>query len=52
MQERTPKHDLPSFTRYLKRVFQFRRLLGKLRDARQDPDISPHIVLLADAGLP
>jgi hypothetical protein len=44
---RCPGHDLPSFARYLNKVFQFRDQAQQLRDARQDPDISPQSVFLA-----
>ena len=43
----TPSHELPSFTRYINRVFHFRRRLADLRDGRQEPDISPRSVFLA-----
>jgi len=42
-----PHHRLPSFTRYVHQVFDFRRSLATLRDARQDPDLSPRCVFLA-----
>lgn len=44
---RCPGHDLPSFTRYLNKVFRFRDQAQQLRDARQDPEISPQSVFLA-----
>jgi len=47
MQDNIPSHELPSFTRYVNRVFHFRRRLADLRDGRQDPDISPRSVFLA-----
>ena len=45
-QDRTT-HDLPSFARYLHKVFDFRTASAALFDARQDPDISPQAVFLA-----
>jgi len=42
-----PQHSLPSFTRYLNKVFQFRDQARQLHDARQDPEISPLAVFLA-----
>jgi hypothetical protein len=42
-----PQHTLPSFARYLNKVFHFRDAAAKLRDARRDPDISPSAVFLA-----
>jgi len=42
-----PQHSLPSFTRYLNKVFQFRDQARQLHDARQDPEISPLSVFLA-----
>jgi len=44
---RQPDHSLPSFARYLNKVFQFRDQAGQLRDSRQDPEISPQSVFLA-----
>ena len=43
----SPAHEIPSFARYLNRVFGFRAAAGQLTDARQDPDISPQSVFLA-----
>jgi len=40
-------HDIPSFARYLHKVFDFRTASAALSDARQDPDISPQAVFLA-----
>jgi hypothetical protein len=42
-----PHHRLPSFTPYVHQVFDFRRYLATLRDARPDPDLSPRSVFLA-----
>jgi hypothetical protein len=42
-----PSHTLPSFTGYLNKVFHFRDAIQQLRDARQDPEISPQSVFLA-----
>ncbi len=46
MKER-PTHTLPSFTRYLHKVFAFGQALDQLRDARHHPEISPQTVFLA-----
>jgi hypothetical protein len=43
----TPTHTLPCFTGYLNKVFRFRDAIQPLRDARQDPEISPQSVFLA-----
>jgi hypothetical protein len=43
----TATHTLPSFTRYLNKVFHFGKAIQPLSDARQDPDISPQSVFLA-----
>lgn len=40
-------HELPSFARYLNKVFQFRSAVARLTDARRDPGISPASVFLA-----
>jgi hypothetical protein len=40
-------HTLPSFTTYINKVFAFRQAIGRLRDARHDPHISPQTVFLA-----
>jgi DDE family transposase len=40
-------HDIPSFARYLHKVFDFRTASAGLSDARQDPEISPQAVFLA-----
>jgi len=42
-----PSHDLPSFTRYLNKVFDFRQAAAQLADSRTDPDISPSAVFLS-----
>lgn len=45
-QERTV-HELPSFARYLNKVFDFRTTAARLTDSRLDPDIPPAAVFLA-----
>ncbi len=40
-------HEIPSFARYLNKVFGFRAAAARLTDSRQDPDISPQAVFLA-----
>lgn len=42
-----PAHELPSFARYLNKVFDFRTAAATLTDARLDPEISPSAVFLA-----
>ena len=42
-----PAHDIPSFARYLHKVFDFRAAAAGLQDARQTPDISPQAVFYA-----
>jgi hypothetical protein len=42
-----PVHELPSFARYLNKVFDFRSAAAALSDSRLDPDISPSAVFLA-----
>ena len=42
-----PAHELPSFARYLNKVFDFRTAAAALTDSRLDPDISPSSVFLA-----
>ena len=42
-----PTHTLPSFTGYLNKVFDFRRAIRSLADARHEPEISPQSVFLA-----
>ena len=42
-----PVHQLPSFARYLNKVFDFRSAVSDLTDSRRDPEISPAAVFLA-----
>jgi hypothetical protein len=42
-----PVHALPSFARYLNKVFDFRTAIATLTDSRLDPEISPSAVFLA-----
>jgi Transposase DDE domain len=42
-----PQHTLPSFARYLNKVFNFRAAAAGLKDSRRDPEISPSAVFLA-----
>lgn len=42
-----PVHELPSFTRYLNKVFGFRTATAGLADARLNPEIPPSAVFLA-----
>jgi len=42
-----PTHEIPSFARYLNKVFDFRTATAGLQDSRQNPDISPQSVFLA-----
>jgi hypothetical protein len=42
-----PSHELPSFARYLNKVFDFRAAAASLTDSRLDPDIPPSAVFLA-----
>ena len=42
-----PVHELPSFARYLNKVFDFRTLAASLADSRCGPEISPSAVFLA-----
>ena len=42
-----PSHELPSFARYLNKVFDFRAALAGLTDSRVEPDISSSAVFLA-----
>jgi hypothetical protein len=46
-QQDSPAHQLPSFGRYLNKVFDFRSAAAGLTDSRHDPDISPATVFLA-----
>jgi len=43
----TPTHEIPSFARYLNKVFDFRTLTAGLQDSRQAPEISPQSVFWA-----
>ncbi len=43
----SPTHEIPSFARYLRKVFDFRTAAAGLKDSRQAPDISPQSVFLA-----
>lgn len=45
-QER-PSHQLPSFARYLNKVFDFRTSVATVADARNAPEIPPSAVFLA-----
>jgi hypothetical protein len=42
-----PAHELPSFIRYLNKVFDFRAAVATLADARVEPEIPPSAVFLA-----
>jgi Transposase DDE domain len=42
-----PTHELPSFARYLNKVFDFRTTVAALTDSRLAPEISPAAVFLA-----
>lgn len=42
-----PTHELPSFARYLNKVFAFRAAAAALTDSRHDPEISASAVFLA-----
>lgn len=42
-----PQHDLPSFARYLNKVFDFRGLSDALQDARHAPELSAAAVFRA-----
>jgi hypothetical protein len=43
----TPVHELPSFARYLNKVFDFRAAAAALTDSRRQPEIPPSAVFLA-----
>jgi hypothetical protein len=43
----TPTHELPSFARYLHKVFDFRATAAALTDSRCEPEIPPASVFLA-----
>lgn len=47
MRRQDSRHELPSFARYLNKVFDFRTLTAKLRDCRRAPEIPPSAVFLA-----
>jgi hypothetical protein len=40
-------HEIPSFARYLNKVFDFRAATAGLQDSRETPDISPQSVFWA-----
>jgi hypothetical protein len=42
-----PAHELPSFARYLNKVFEFRAAVASMADARAEPEIPPSAVFLA-----
>ena len=42
-----PVHQIPSFARYLNKVFDFRAAVARLTDARVAPEIPPSAVFLA-----
>ena len=42
-----PAHEIPSFARYLNKVFDFRTAAASLTDSRLDPAIPPSAVFLA-----
>jgi hypothetical protein len=42
-----PQHEIPSFARYLNKVFDFRTAVDTLTDSRVAPEISPAAVFLA-----
>lgn len=42
-----PVHELPSFARYLNKVFDFRTAVAALSDSRNEPGIQPAAVFLA-----
>src|SRR5713226_4496937 len=45
--QEAPVHQLPSFARYLHKVFGFRAAAAGLTDSRCEPDIPPSAVFLA-----
>jgi hypothetical protein len=47
MRRQEAVHELPSFARYLNKVFGFRSATARLTDARQAPQIPPSAVFLA-----
>ncbi len=46
-QQEQPTHELPSFARYLNKVFDFRSAAASLTDSRRNPEIPPAAVFLA-----
>lgn len=46
-QQAQSTHELPSFGRYLTKVFDFRAAAASLTDSRRNPEISPSAVFLA-----
>src|SRR5437764_4298800 len=46
-QDRQPSHELPSFARYLNKVFDFRAAAATMADARVAPEIPSSAVFLA-----
>ena len=46
-QQEQPTHELPSFGRYLNKVFDFRSAAASLTDSRRNPEIPPAAVFLA-----
>jgi hypothetical protein len=46
-QQEQPVHELPSFGRYLNKVFDFRSAAASLTDSRRHPEIPPAAVFLA-----
>ena len=47
MKDSGPVHQFPSFAQYLKKVFHLPVYVGRLTDARLDPEISPQAVFRA-----
>lgn len=46
-QKKQPAHELPSFARYLNKVFDFRSTAAALTDSRTAPEIPPSAIFLA-----
>lgn len=46
-QQEQPAHELPSFGRYLNKVYEFRSAAAGLTDSRRNPEIPPAAVFLA-----
>ena len=46
-QQEKPAHELPSFGRYLNKIFDFRSAAAGLTDSRRNPKITPASVFLA-----